>query len=131
MHRPQPSGMPEPTFVDETTIIIQWAHNMGERDEYEVSYSPNGTSFTPQTPQYVNENRFRLTGLDPYTTIQFDVRTVVNSVTSTPTTWRQRTFAASTLTHFTSQGCQFSGKSLNSGPDGLFLGHSFGFLCTK
>ena len=29
------------------------------------------------------------------------------------------------------QRCQFSGKSLKSGPSNLFLSHNSGFLCTK
>ena len=32
---------------------------------------------------------------------------------------------------FISQGCQFSGKSLNSGPGNLFSGHMFQFFVYK
>ncbi|XP_054757509.2 uncharacterized protein LOC129263629 [Lytechinus pictus] len=91
--RPSPPREPQTIFVDESTITIVWEHNIGQRDEYQVSYTPMGDNTQPQSPQALSENRFTLTGIDPYTTIDFNVTTIVNSVHSIPATWRQRTVA--------------------------------------
>ncbi|XP_071486082.1 fibronectin-like [Diadema antillarum] len=92
--RPSMPGQISTQEVTSTYIVITWEHSALPRSHYEVSYSPNSTAYAPSSPQDVIVNMFTLTGLEPYLTVDFYVRAVVDSVTSEPSEWRQRTFSS-------------------------------------
>ncbi|XP_072180853.1 uncharacterized protein [Diadema setosum] len=91
--RPSKPGPISTQEVTSTSITITWEHSARPRSHYEVSYSPNSTFYIPSPPPII-ENRFTLSGLEPYLTVDFSVRAVVNSVASEPSEWRQRTYSS-------------------------------------